>query len=186
MSAHHPHFGFTKTGRAVHQHTADHHPDNTPYQRFNKKLAMWITSHVFTMTCFYLFNLLALCSLPAVLVNAHVLPDRVFPKWLITASFIALIAWIAQTYLQLVLLPSIGVGQNLQNVASDARSAKTFEDTEVIVDRLDENTEGGIKAVLDAVNALRNVLTPTEPLPQRKPAARKPAAPRAPRGTAGK
>ena len=43
-------------------------------------------------------------------------------------------------------------------------------------------TEGGIKAILDAVNALRNVVTPTEPLPQRKPAARKPAAAKTPAG----
>jgi hypothetical protein len=128
-----PHWGVTRTGYKVHLSVWDHHPDGTPYQRFNKRLALWITSHVFTMTCFYLFNLLALASLPAVLVQAHIIPGSLLPAWLIRASFIALIAWIAQTYFQLVLLPSIGVGQNLQASASDARAAKEFEDTETVL-----------------------------------------------------
>ena len=157
----HPRFGHTRHGLPVHARVTDHHPDGSAYQRFNAKLALWITGHVFTMTCFYLFNVLALCSLPAVLAQANAIPARFFPAWLIKASFIALIAWIAQTYFQLVLLPSIGVGQNLQNLAADARSAKTFEDVEdvkadqaVALDRLDASTEGGIKLVLDAVKAL--------------------------------
>ena len=43
------------------------------------------------------------------------------------------------------------VGQNLQNAATDARAAKSFEDTEKIVDALDTHTQGGLKDVLDAV-----------------------------------
>jgi hypothetical protein len=38
-----------------------------------------------------------------------------------------------------------------QNAASDARAAKSFEDTEKIVDALDTHTHGGLKDVLDAV-----------------------------------
>lgn len=154
MQAKLPHFGFTRYGLAVHAQVVDHLPADTIYQRVNKKIALWITSHVFTMTCFWLFNLLALCSLPAVLVNAHILHAALFPGWLIQASFIALIAWIAQTYLQLVLLPAIGVGQNVQNIASDARAAKTFEDVEIIIDRLDTHTQGGLQEVLTAITAL--------------------------------
>jgi hypothetical protein len=93
------------------------------------------------MTCFWFFNGLALCSLPAVLVQAGIIPARFFPAWLIHASFIALIAWIAQTYFQLVLLPSIGVGQNLQNEAADARSAKTFEDVEALMKGQDHSSQ---------------------------------------------
>ena len=149
-----PRFGFTRHGLAVHARVADHHPDGTGYERFNKAVAMWITSHVFTMTCFWLFNLLAMCSLPAVLAGAHILHPSMFPSWLIQASFIALIAWVAQTYLQLVLLPSIGVGQQLQNAASDARAAKQFEDIEVITDRLDTRTQGGITEILTQTGKL--------------------------------
>jgi hypothetical protein len=85
------------------------------------------------MTGFYLFNLLSFCSLPAVLSGVHALPPHFLPTWLIGVSFISLIAWIAQTWLQLVLLPGLMVGQQLQNQALDARAAKQFEDTEKIL-----------------------------------------------------
>ena len=97
MSTHHPHFGFTKTGRAVHQHTVDHHPDGSPYQRFNRAVALLLTRSVGTMTCFWLFCLLALCSLPAVLNGLVRCSTGVFPAVIIKASFIALVAWVAQT-----------------------------------------------------------------------------------------
>ncbi len=147
-----PHFGFTRHGLAVHQLAADHQPAGTAYARFNKKVALGVTGFVGSMTAAWIFCLLALLSLPAVLTQAFGL--RFFPHWLVAVGLIALVAWIAQTFLQLVLLSVIMVRQNVQQAASDARAAKQFEDTEVIVDRLDERTEGGIKAVLDAVNAL--------------------------------
>lgn len=147
-----PHFGTTKTGHAVHLRAFDHHPDRTAYQRFNKKIAVGVSDFVGSMTCAYIFCLLSLLSLPAVLTEAFGL--HFFPHWLVAVGLIALVAWIAQTFLQLVLLSVIMVGGNVTAAAGDARAAKTFEDTEVIVDRLDERTEGGIKAVLDAVNAL--------------------------------
>ncbi|MGC1405396.1 MAG: hypothetical protein WA695_00975 [Candidatus Dormiibacterota bacterium] len=39
-------------------------------------------------------------------------------------------------------------------MASDARAAKSFEDTEKIVDALDVHTQGGLKVVLDAIEAI--------------------------------
>ncbi len=180
----HPHFGFTKAGRAVHQRTADHLPQHNAVARFNSRLGVAITTVIGSMWAAYAFALLAFGSLPAILTQAFHL--HVFPSWLINASLIDLVAWISSYVLQLVLLPIIIVGQNVQSQAADARAAKTFEDTEVIVDRLDVTTEGGIKAILDAVNALRNVVTPTEPMPQRKPAGGKPATRKAPRDAAGK
>lgn len=62
--------------------------------------------------------------------------------------------WISQNFIQLVLLPALMVGQNLQNEAADVRAAKTFEDTELIVDRLDVHTEGGLKTILDRLEVL--------------------------------
>jgi hypothetical protein len=44
----------------------------------------------------------------------------------------------------------------VQSAASDARAAKEFADTETILDRLDADTAGGIKDVLDAIHALGN------------------------------
>jgi hypothetical protein len=152
-----PHFGVTRHGLAVHLRTADHHPAGSAYQRLNKRVAQAITAKVGTMTTFWCFCGLALCSLPAVL-SGFSLFGGLFPAWMVKASDIALVAWVAQTFIQLVLLPALMVGQNLQNEAADARSAKTFEDVEDArecirraLDLLDLGTEGGLKAVLDAV-----------------------------------
>ena len=75
--------------------------------RVNTRLAVGITKVVGSMWCAYLFALLALISLPAA-IGTH---DPVI-----------IVAWIAQTFLQLVLLPIIIVGQNVQAAASDARA----------------------------------------------------------------
>jgi hypothetical protein len=106
---------------------------------FNAKIALLITRSVGTMACAYLFAAIALISLPAAITSGQV---------------IVIVAWIAQTFLQLVLLSIIMVGQRVQSSASDARAAKEFADTETILDRLDTNTEGGIKEVLDAIHAI--------------------------------
>ena len=73
-----------------------------------------------------------------------------------SARAILIVAWVAQTFLQLVLLSIILVGQSVQSVASDMRSAKEFTDTETILDRLDVHTAGGIRDVLDAIQAIGN------------------------------
>ena len=89
---------------------------------FNAKFAVLITRLVGTMWCAYLFAVIALLGLgPALNPGGE-----------------GIIAWIAQTFLQLVLLSVIMVGQNVQSLAADARSANTFKDAEAILDRLDE------------------------------------------------
>jgi hypothetical protein len=107
----------------------------------NAKLALVITRSVGTMACAYLFAAIALISLPAAITSGQV---------------IVIVAWVAQTFLQLVLLSIIMVGQSVQSAASDARAAKQFADTETILDRLDVNTAGGIRDVLDAIHAIGN------------------------------
>lgn len=109
---------------------------------FNAKFAVLITRGVGTMACAYLFGLIALISLPDA----------------ISTGRAALISWIAQTFLQLVLLSIIMVGQTVQATASDARADKQFVDTELIMDRLDERTAGGITAVLERIDALEHKL----------------------------
>jgi hypothetical protein len=149
-----PAHGYTRLGLAVHGHVHDHMRADTRYARFNKKVAITITRYVGSMTCFWVFCMLSLCSLPSVLSGFEVFHGT-FPAWMVKISIIALVAWIAQTFLQLVLLPSIMVGQNLQNEAADARSAKTFEDVEVVLDRLNCETQGGLKDILVAIESLR-------------------------------
>lgn len=74
---------------------------------FNARLAVAITKSVGTMWTAYLFALLSLVSLPAALESRNT---------------IVIIGWIAQTFLQLVLLPIIIVGQNVIQAANDARA----------------------------------------------------------------
>jgi len=75
--------------------------------RFNTWLAVKITKVVGSMCMAYLFAALALISLPAAIASGQV---------------IIIVAWIAQTFLQLVLLPIIIVGQNVIQAANDARA----------------------------------------------------------------
>jgi hypothetical protein len=120
----------------------------------NAKIALVITRTVGTMACAYVFAAIALISLPAAINSGQV---------------IIIVAWVAQTFLQLVLLSIIMVGQSVQSAASDARAVKEFADTETILDRLDVNTAGGIKAVLDAIHALdgsATAATPSGPRPE--------------------
>jgi hypothetical protein len=145
-----PTHGWTRRGHAVHGKTLDHLPEESRYQRFNKRVAIRVTKAVGSMTCAWVFCVLALCSLPSVLSGFHVFHSA-FPGWMVKASIIALVAWIAQTFFQLVLLSVIMVGQDVQSQAADARAAKTFEDSERIWDAVNLETEGGLTEVLNAV-----------------------------------
>jgi hypothetical protein len=103
---------------------------------FNAKLAVLITRLVGTMWCAYLFTVIALIGLgPALKPGGE-----------------GIIAWIAQTFLQLVLLSVIMVGQNVQSLAADARAENTFTDVQMILDRLDVHTQGGLKSILDRLD----------------------------------
>jgi hypothetical protein len=117
---------------------------------FNAKLALIITRTVGTMACAYAFAILALISLPDA----------------IKAGRPAIISWIAQTFLQLVLLSIIMVGQSVQSAASDARAAKEFSDTETILDRLDTHTAGGPREVFDAIGRLGGPAGGSTPAPR--------------------
>ena len=77
---------------------------------FNTKLAAKITSGVATMWCAYLFAAIALISLPAA-IRSH--------------DLITIVAWVAQTFLQLVLLSIIMVGQNVSSAAVEQKINET-------------------------------------------------------------
>ena len=121
---------------------------------FNAKVAVLLTRGVGTMASAYLFCLIALMSLPAILVEAGVLHKNDVPAFFTKAGLILIVAWIAQTFIQLVLLSVIMVGQSVQSAASDERALRTFNDTETILDRLDVHTAGGLKDILDRIEAL--------------------------------
>ena len=89
-----------------------------PIGRFNAKFGLKITVVVGTMWCAYLFTLLALVSAPSAFKSGNSL---------------IIVAWIAQTFLQLVLLPIIIVGQNVQAAAADARAEATYKDADAVL-----------------------------------------------------
>jgi hypothetical protein len=89
---------------------------------FNGWLAVQITKIVGSMWCAYAFAALALISLPAA----------------ISQGVVTLVAWISQTFLQLVLLSVIMVGQQVLAKASDKQALQTFQDTEAVLDLTDQ------------------------------------------------
>jgi len=121
---------------------------------FNAKIAVLITSAVGTMACAYLFTVIALVSLPAILIEAGAISKSAVPTFLTKPGLILIVSWIAQTFIQLVLLSIIMVGQDVQSKASDARAEKTFTDTEAVLDALNLQTAGGLTEVLNAVRAI--------------------------------
>ena len=88
----------------------------------NGRLAVLITNAVSTMWCAYVFTAIALISLPAALAGG-------------TA---AIISWVAQTFLQLVLLSVIMVGQKVSAQASDKQALQTYRDAEALLKIQDE------------------------------------------------
>jgi hypothetical protein len=152
-----PKYG-TAGGLPVHAHTRSYLPallrigpgqikrDVKAADSFNAKVAILLTRVIGTMWAFWVFNGIALISLPSA-IN--------------TGQLTVLINWVSSNWIQLILLPALMVGQNLQNIAADARSAKTFEDIETVksnmavaLDALDTKTAGGLQEVLDAIHKL--------------------------------
>ena len=79
---------------------------------FNRRLAQKITSFVSTMWCAYIFAALALISLPAAIKSGDV---------------VIIVAWVAQTFLQLVLLSIIMVGQQVSSASVEKMIKETHE-----------------------------------------------------------
>ncbi len=84
----------------------------------NGRFGLFITTVVGTMWAAYLFTILAFVS---------------FPSAIRSGDSIIIVAWIAQTFLQLILLPIIIVGQNIQAKAADSRAEQTYKDAEAVL-----------------------------------------------------
>jgi hypothetical protein len=111
----HPHVHARKAAGPV--KVADQHATGSAMTRANTWLAIWITKVVGSMWCAYIFGIMDLFSLPDA----------------IRGGASTLIAWIAQTFLQLVLLSIIMVGQNVQAEAADKRAEATYHDVSVLL-----------------------------------------------------
>jgi hypothetical protein len=111
---------------------------NSGPARINKWLALKITKGVGTMWCAYAFAALAFVSLPAAIMSR---------------SPVVVVSWISQTFLQLVLLSIIMVGQQVLSVAAEQRAEADHETLELlrqmnvtqleILNRLEKNDPAG-------------------------------------------
>jgi len=79
------------------------------------RVGVFITRIVGTMLTAIVFTILALISLPAAIASHNP---------------IIIVAWIAQTFLQLVLLPIIIVGQNIQSKHAEVMADEEFKTTQ--------------------------------------------------------
>src|ERR1700732_4632996 len=84
--------------------TKDQLPHGTTAARFNAWFAVKVTNGVGTMWCAYAFAVIAFISLPQA-ISSH--------------NAVTLVSWVSQTFLQLVLLSIIIVGQNVLAAAAD-------------------------------------------------------------------
>jgi hypothetical protein len=93
-----------------------HHKGNKT--SINDRIGLFITKRVGSMWAAYAFVLLSLISLPAAIASGNEL---------------LIVAWVSQTFIQLVLLPVIIVGQNLQARESEKRAIATYDDAGAIL-----------------------------------------------------
>ena len=105
-------------GGAAPVKVADQLPTGNAAARFNAWFAVKVTTGVGTMWCAYVFAVIALISLPQA-ISSH--------------SAVILVSWVSQTFLQLVLLSVIIVGQNVLAAAADKRSEATYNDADAVL-----------------------------------------------------
>ena len=106
--------------------------------KWHESLAVKITTFVGSMLCAALFALLALLMLPTALAGG-------IPTF---------IPWVAQTFLQLVLLSIIMVGQNLQQRHAELLAEKDYES--------DLRSEEMMKGLIDDIEDMKNILIDLE------------------------
>jgi hypothetical protein len=114
---------------------------------FNGKVALILTTVVGTMWCAYAFAVLALVALPSA-----------------TGSPLLLIQWVSQTFIQLVMLSVIMVGQNILSRASDKRADMTYQDADATFHESEQiqahllDQDHAINDLLDKVGKLEAAL----------------------------
>ena len=80
----------------------------------NNRIALVLTTAVGTMWCAYIFAILALLVVPQA----------------IRGGLLTFVQWVSQTFIQLVMLSVIMVGQNILGQAADKRAEMTYKDAD--------------------------------------------------------
>jgi hypothetical protein len=110
----------------------------------NGKIALTLTNVVGSMWCAYAFACLALVVLPEAL----------------GGGLLLLIQWVSQTFIQLVMLSVIMVGQNILSKASDKRADMTYKDADATFHEAEQiqkhlqAQDAAINTLLDKIAAL--------------------------------
>jgi len=116
---------------------------------FNGKFAVLLTRVVGTMWCAYAFAVLALIALPSALASGDMLP---------------IIQWVSQTFIQLVMLSVIMVGQNILSKASDKRADMTYKDADATFHEAEQiqkhlkEQDAALNTLLDKIATLESAL----------------------------
>jgi hypothetical protein len=118
-----------------------------PKLSLNDRIGLGITKRVGNMWAAYVFVLLTLVSLPAAIASGNT---------------VIIVGWVAQTFLQLVLLPVIIVGQNLQAHESEKRAIATYKDAGAILEEAIEIQkhlavqDTALNHLIDRLDAIEN------------------------------
>jgi hypothetical protein len=119
------------------------------FVRFNARFGLKITLIVGTMWCAYLFTLIALVALPSA----------------IKQGTYFVVVWMSSSFLQLVLLPIIIVGQNIQAASADKRAEDTYKDAEAVLKEAEEIQNHLLaqdKAISDILDRIGKMVDETE------------------------
>lgn len=106
-----------------------------------EKFAIWVSDHVGTMECAAIFGVIGIGSIVGIVINNAVLG-------LVCGA-------VSSYFLQLVLLPVIMVGQNLQNKHSELRAEldlQTDLQTNVMLERIEKKLDDYIIGKKQAVH----------------------------------
>ncbi len=114
----------------------------------NGRIALALTNGVGTMWAAYAFAALALVVLPQA----------------VAGGLLTLVQWVSQTFIQLVMLSVIMVGQNILARASDKRSLMTYQDAAATFHEAEQiqahlaAQDAAINALLDKIEKLEGAM----------------------------
>lgn len=135
--------------RRPHPHIAARRELGPPRTRdehvgLNGRIALALTSAVGTMWCAYAFALLALVALPGAL----------------GGGLLSFIQWLSQTFIQLVMLSVIMVGQNILGRAADRRAELTYRDAEATfheAEQIQDHLAAQDRALAEVLNRIERL-----------------------------
>jgi DNA integrity scanning protein DisA with diadenylate cyclase activity len=136
---HHPHPRIAERKKSPPAKTTDEHVG------FNGRVALILTTTVGTMWCAYAFSVLALVALPQAL----------------QGGLLPIIQWVSQTFIQLVMLSVIMVGQNILSRASDKRADETYQDADATPHEA-QQIQDHLKAQDEAIGVLLDKIAKLE------------------------